>query len=257
VDDIGAYLDWPGCARQQRARCPSGGSSTGPGHHWRGRGMRHLSELLDASAALHQHLCPRQVLGVRLGMLAGQLFELDLPQTDKRLLAIVETDGCAADGIAVAAGCWVGRRTLRVEDYGKVAATFADTETGRTLRIAPSGGPQPGRALRARGTGSMGSPAARLPAHPRPRAVRLAAGRTGDADHRDREPRRAAHGLRALWRGDHQPARGPIGWTDALPRLCRRGVLRPRRRNRPGIGTGAMTAGTAKRHRLPTMGNPT
>ena len=102
--------------------------------------MTRLKELLDASAALHQHLCPRQVLGVRLGMLAGQLFELDLPQTDKRLLAIVETDGCAADGIAVAAGCWVGRRTLRVEDYGKVAATFADTETGRTLRIAPRAG---------------------------------------------------------------------------------------------------------------------
>lgn len=102
--------------------------------------MSRLNELLDASAALHQHLCPRQVLGVRLGMLAGQLFELDLPQSDKRLLAIVETDGCAADGIAVATGCWVGRRTLRVEDYGKVAATFADTETGRMLRIAPRAG---------------------------------------------------------------------------------------------------------------------
>lgn len=102
--------------------------------------MSRLTELLDASAALHQHLCPRQVLGVRIGMLAGQLLELDLPQIDKRLLAIVETDGCAADGIAVAAGCWVGRRTLRVEDYGKVAATFADTETGRALRIAPRAG---------------------------------------------------------------------------------------------------------------------
>ena len=62
---------------------------------------------------------------------------LDLPQPGKRLLTIVETDGCAADGIAVATNCWVGRRTLRVEDYGKVAATFVDTQTGRTLRIVP------------------------------------------------------------------------------------------------------------------------
>jgi formylmethanofuran dehydrogenase subunit E len=62
---------------------------------------------------------------------------LDLPQTDKRLLTIVETDGCASDGIAVATNCWVGRRTMRVEDYGKVAATFVDTQTGRALRIAP------------------------------------------------------------------------------------------------------------------------
>ena len=86
--------------------------------------MTPLTELLKESAALHRHLCPRQVLGVRMGLLAAEVMGLDLPQTDKRLLTIIETDGCAADGISVATGCWVGRRTLRVEDYGKVAATF-------------------------------------------------------------------------------------------------------------------------------------
>lgn len=99
--------------------------------------MPTLTELLDASAALHKHLCPRQVLGVRMGLYAGELLNLELPQTAKRLLTIVETDGCATDGIAVATNCWVGRRTLRVEDYGKVAATFVDTHTGRAVRIAP------------------------------------------------------------------------------------------------------------------------
>jgi formylmethanofuran dehydrogenase subunit E len=62
---------------------------------------------------------------------------MDLPQTGKRMLAIVETDGCGADGIAVATGCWLGRRTLRVEDYGKLAATFADRTTERAVRIRP------------------------------------------------------------------------------------------------------------------------
>jgi formylmethanofuran dehydrogenase subunit E len=99
--------------------------------------MSTLDELLAASAQLHRHLCPRQVLGVRLGMLAGEVLNLDLPQTDKRLLTIVETDGCASDGIAVATNCWVGRRTMRVEDYGKVAATFVDTQTERAVRIVP------------------------------------------------------------------------------------------------------------------------
>jgi len=70
-------------------------------------------------------------------MLAGQLLGLDLPQQDKRLLTIVETDGCAVSGVSVATGCWIDRRTLRVEDYGKVAATFIDTETEQTIRIAP------------------------------------------------------------------------------------------------------------------------
>lgn len=72
-----------------------------------------------------------------MGMLAGRLLGLDLPQADKRLFAFMETDGCAADGVAVATGCWVGRRTMRIVDHGKVAATFVDTLTGEAIRIHP------------------------------------------------------------------------------------------------------------------------
>jgi formylmethanofuran dehydrogenase subunit E len=100
--------------------------------------MPTFEELLYASAILHQHLCPRQVLGVRMGLLGGRWLGLGTPQTDKRLLTIVETDGCASDGIAVATGCWVGKRTMRVLDFGKVAATFVDTETSRAVRVTPS-----------------------------------------------------------------------------------------------------------------------
>ena len=96
-----------------------------------------LQACLDQAAALHHHLCPRQVLGVRTGMHAAELFDLPLPQTDKRLFAFIETDGCFADGVSVATGCWLGRRTMRLVDYGKVAVTFVDTATGKTLRVSP------------------------------------------------------------------------------------------------------------------------
>ncbi len=100
-----------------------------------------LDEFLRASAAEHAHLCPRQVLGVRMGLLAGRILDLDPPQrADKRLLVIAETDGCYVDGITAATGCKVGHRTLRIEDYGKVAATFVDTHTDLAVRIAPSAG---------------------------------------------------------------------------------------------------------------------
>jgi len=97
-----------------------------------------LDDLLQASAALHHdHLCPKQVLGVRMGLRAGRELGLDLPQADKRLITFVETDGCFGDGVSVATGCWIGRRTLRVIDFGKVAATFVDTLDRRAVRIAP------------------------------------------------------------------------------------------------------------------------
>jgi formylmethanofuran dehydrogenase subunit E len=104
-----------------------------------------LGPLLDESAMRHQHLCPRQVLGVRLGLaglrdlgLIDDCYRPRFDNSDKRLLTIVETDGCGADGVGIATDCVVGRRTLRVLDFGKVAATLVDTATSRAVRLAPS-----------------------------------------------------------------------------------------------------------------------
>ena len=98
--------------------------------------MTDLKTLLDQSASCHyHHLCPRQVLGVRMGVYAGELLDLVLPQSDKRLFAFVETDGCLIDGIVVSTGCAVWHRTMHVIDYGKSAATFVDTETERAIRV--------------------------------------------------------------------------------------------------------------------------
>ncbi len=98
-----------------------------------------LKQILEKSTKHHRHLCPRQVLGARMGLMAGKVLALELPQAHdcKRLFTIAETDGCGADGIAYAVNCWIGRRTLRVEDYGKLAATFIDTQTGTAARIVP------------------------------------------------------------------------------------------------------------------------
>jgi formylmethanofuran dehydrogenase subunit E len=94
-----------------------------------------LDELLRQVGSQHKHLCPRQVLGVRLGMYAAQVFPGAFPQTSKRMLAMVEMDGCFADGVAVATGCSLGHRTMRLADEGKIAVTFIDTRNGRAIRI--------------------------------------------------------------------------------------------------------------------------
>ncbi|MEX1247557.1 MAG: FmdE family protein [Anaerolineales bacterium] len=96
-----------------------------------------LKALLGQSAARHNHLCPRQVLGVRMGLAGAAILGNDQLNVDKSMLVIIETDGCFADGIEVATGCTIGHRTLRLEDYGKVAATFVDVVSGRAVRLVP------------------------------------------------------------------------------------------------------------------------
>jgi formylmethanofuran dehydrogenase subunit E len=102
--------------------------------------MTQMEDLLERTAAWHSHLCPRQVLGVRMGLLAGRVLGLDVPNVERRLLTVAETDGCPTDGLSVATGCTVGNRRLRVLDYGKVAATFVDMDLDTAIRIAPRNG---------------------------------------------------------------------------------------------------------------------
>ena len=97
-----------------------------------------LQHLLEKSAQHHSHLCPRQILGVRIGLAGMKALDLEANQGGKRLLVILETDGCFADGVIAATNCTVGHRTLRVEDYGKAAATLIDTRTGQAVRVSPA-----------------------------------------------------------------------------------------------------------------------
>jgi formylmethanofuran dehydrogenase subunit E len=96
-----------------------------------------LSNLLQKSASEHSHLCPRQVLGVRMGLAGLAAIGLKAPISAKTALVIIETGGCFADGIRSATGATVGHRTLRVEDLGKVAATFTNLKMETSLRLAP------------------------------------------------------------------------------------------------------------------------
>ena len=98
--------------------------------------MRDLSVLLEEAAAVHGHVCPGQVLGVRMAAAGCQALGIDEPKGGKRLLVYVEIDRCAADAIGAVTGCRLGKRTLKYVDYGKQAATFADLQTGRAVRVA-------------------------------------------------------------------------------------------------------------------------
>jgi len=96
-----------------------------------------LQKYFDESCKDHSHLCPRQILGVRMGLAGIKALGLDVSPAKKSLLLIVETDGCFVDGVIAATGCTVGHRSLRVEDYGKTAVTFVNTKTSAAVRLSP------------------------------------------------------------------------------------------------------------------------
>ena len=92
------------------------------------------------SASHHDRLCPRQVLGVRMGLAAAVRFGVEVPRRDRRLLVFTESDGCFADGVSASTGASVGHRTLRVVDYGRVAITVLDTDTREAIRLGVAPG---------------------------------------------------------------------------------------------------------------------
>ncbi len=92
-----------------------------------------LDDLLFDAEAAHGHLCAGQILGVRMAMLALARLGIGDPRGQqspdrKRLVTFVEIDRCATDAIAVVTGCRVGKRALKLRDWGKMAATFIDLQ---------------------------------------------------------------------------------------------------------------------------------
>jgi formylmethanofuran dehydrogenase subunit E len=97
--------------------------------------MKTLSEYLIEAEKNHGHMCPGQVLGVRMAILGCRLIGIEEPQRGKRLIVFVEIDRCAADAINTVTGCRLGKRTLKYRDFGKLAASFLNTETKEAVRV--------------------------------------------------------------------------------------------------------------------------
>lgn len=101
---------------------------------------RELDHALRAAMRAHGgHACAGLVLGTRLAIAGAAALGVAVPDTKKRLLVAAETDRCAVDAIQSVTGCRPGKRTLRLLDYGKLAATFIDEWSGVAVRVAARG----------------------------------------------------------------------------------------------------------------------
>lgn len=99
--------------------------------------MESFAELLEASTKIHGHICAGQVIGVRMSILGLEKIGIADPRGKdrKKLYVIVEIDRCATDAIQSVTGCSLGKRSLRWMDFGIMAATYVNLETGEAVRI--------------------------------------------------------------------------------------------------------------------------
>ena len=103
-----------------------------------GASGKELEPLLEECGRLHGHVCPGQLLGVRMALLGCRLVGVGEPKgaDRKKLFVWAEIDRCVTDALSAVTGVSLGRRTLKFKDYGKVAATFLNASTGGAVRVA-------------------------------------------------------------------------------------------------------------------------
>jgi formylmethanofuran dehydrogenase subunit E len=70
-------------------------------------------------------------------MLGLSLIGIDDPKGKDRksLIVYVEIDRCATDAIQSVTGCSPGKRSLKLLDYGKMAATFVNLKEEKAVRL--------------------------------------------------------------------------------------------------------------------------
>ena len=102
-----------------------------------GKNNFNFEDLLEESVKTHGHLCPGQVLGVRMSMLGLRRVGIYDPKGKDRksLIVFIEMDRCAADAVQSVTGCSLGHRTMKFMDYGKMAAAYLNLKTNNAVRV--------------------------------------------------------------------------------------------------------------------------
>lgn len=90
-------------------------------------------EELNQLVAFHGHKCPGLAIGVRVVEAARPI--IGTHSSQNVLACISETDMCGVDAIQGLLGCSMGKGNLKYKDHGKVAFSFYNLTTGKSVRV--------------------------------------------------------------------------------------------------------------------------
>ncbi len=99
-----------------------------------GGSMSDFESYLKKAGDAHGHVCGGIALGTRISLAAMKALGLDPGTKNKNLIVYVEMDRCMTDAVQTITGCSLGHRSLKHIDYGKLAATFVNLDTGKAVR---------------------------------------------------------------------------------------------------------------------------
>ncbi|WP_419786231.1 FmdE family protein [Pseudodesulfovibrio sp.] len=88
-------------------------------------------DIINSTIAYHGHICPGLSIGIRAAELGMR--EVGDPATIQ-MVAVSETDMCGVDAIQFITGCTLGKGNFIHRDYGKMAFSFFNRETGKGIR---------------------------------------------------------------------------------------------------------------------------
>jgi formylmethanofuran dehydrogenase subunit E len=94
--------------------------------------LQRLKAQLERCVSYHGHYCTGQILGVRIAVKGLELAACESPRD---LIVVIENDRCIADAIQVVTGTRIGRRTMKLIPYGRMAATFVNLASSRAFRV--------------------------------------------------------------------------------------------------------------------------
>lgn len=96
------------------------------------------ADLLAEAGKFHGDICAGIEIGTKMTICGLNRIGITDPKgaDKKKLIVFVEIDRCSTDAIMAITGCRPGKRSMKVLDYGKMAATFINIETGKAVRVA-------------------------------------------------------------------------------------------------------------------------
>ena len=101
--------------------------------------------LVEQAGQFHGDICQGIRIGTRMTMSGLKRIGITDPKGSdrKKLIVFVEIDRCATDAIMALTGCRPGKRSMKIRDYGKMAATFINLVTLKAVRVAVISPPRP------------------------------------------------------------------------------------------------------------------